>query len=202
MKISYITNSALVGTNASSLQIMKMCEQFTKLDNSVTLIAPNTGSKNISPFKYYGIESKFKILKIKFFKTFPVGLNYYLFSIFSIFFAIRNKADLIITRNFFICFLLSLIKKRCILEFHHDLSMEGRVIKFIVRYFNFLNSKNTVKIISITQSISDYFVENFNVNRNKIIILPSGSSELLNFKFNNNKKKLNIGYFGLIIQEA
>ena len=198
MKISYITNSALVGTNASSLQIMRMCEQFSKLDNSVTVIAPNTGLKNISPFKYFGIKNKFKILKIKFFKTFPIGINYYLFSLFSIFFAIRNKSDLIITRNFFVCFLLSLIKKKCIIEFHHDLLMEGRIVRFLVKNFNFLNSKNTVKIVSITKSISKYYIKNFKVNKDKIVVLPSGSSELKNFKFNENKKKLNIGYFGSI----
>lgn len=198
MKISYIANSAPVGTNASSLQIMKMCEQFTKLGNCVTLITPDSGLRNISPFKFYGIKSKFKVLRIKFFKKFPIGIYYYLFALLSIFFAIKGKTELVITRNFFVCFLLSIIKKKCILEFHHDLTMEGRIVKFIVKYFNFLNSNNTVKIVSITQSIADYFISNYNVDKNKIIILPSGSSEFKKFKFNKNKKKLNIGYFGLM----
>ena len=59
MKISYISNSAVPGSNASSLQIMRMCDEFSKLGNKVILITPNTGLSNINPFNFYGIKNYF-----------------------------------------------------------------------------------------------------------------------------------------------
>ena len=77
--------------------------------------------------------------------------------------------------------LLSLIKKRCILEFHHDLSMEGRVIKFIVRYFNFLNSKKLVGIAPFAKhSCKEYSLENIikviDLLRSKVSVILFGAA--------------------------
>ena len=199
MKISYISNSALPGSNANSLQIVKMCEQFTILNNTVNLIVPNTGLKNLNPYKFYGVKKKFFIKKIKIFKKFPVGLMYYLFSIVSIFYALKYKSDLIITRNYFVCFILTLIKKKCIFEFHHDMTMEGRIVRFILNNFNFLNSESVIKIIAITHSIKTHYINKYNVIKKKIIVLPSGTSlENTVVRINFKNKKLNIGYFGLV----
>ena len=45
MKICYLSNSAIPSTVASSLQIVKMCEAFSELNNEVVLITTNV-SKN------------------------------------------------------------------------------------------------------------------------------------------------------------
>ena len=39
MKICYLSNSAIPSDYASSIQIVKMCEAFTKLGNNVKLIS-------------------------------------------------------------------------------------------------------------------------------------------------------------------
>ena len=110
MKICYLANTAIPSTNASAIQIVKMCEAFSKLNNRVTLITTNSSSGNI--FNFYNIKSKFKFKKIKNFKKFPLGIKFYLFSIFSILESIKFKPDIYITRNFFTCFLLILFKKK------------------------------------------------------------------------------------------
>ena len=46
MKICYISNSAAPSMNASSLQTAKLCEGLSRHGNDVTLILPNTGSRN------------------------------------------------------------------------------------------------------------------------------------------------------------
>ena len=51
MKICYLANTAIPSTNASAIQIVKMCEAFSELKNHVTLITTNTSSGNI--FNYY-----------------------------------------------------------------------------------------------------------------------------------------------------
>ena len=81
MKICYLTNSAVPSNYASSIQIVKMCEAFSKLGNIVTLISRGD-NKNKSIFEYYDIKTKFNIKILKNFKTFPLGIRYYLFNYF------------------------------------------------------------------------------------------------------------------------
>jgi len=194
MKICYLANTAIPSTNASSIQIVKMCEAFSALKNHVTLITTNASNGNI--FNFYNIKTKFKFKKIKYFKKFPLGINFYLFSILSVIESIKFKPDIYITRNFFTCFFLILLKKKTILELHHGLNSEPRIIRFIVKNYNFLNSKYLVKLIAITNYAKNDYVSKYSIKANKIIVLPSGSSIKENYKYIIQKKKLNIGYFG------
>jgi len=194
MKICYLANTAIPSTNASAIQIVKMCEAFSELKNDVILITTNASSSNI--FNFYKIKTKFKFKKIKYFKKFPLGIKFYLFSILSIIESIKFKPDIYITRNFFTCFLLILFKKKTILELHHDLDTESRIVRFIVKNFNFFNSKYLVKLIAITNYVKYVYISKYSTKSNKIIVLPSGSSIKENYKYKINKKKINIGYFG------
>ena len=110
MKICYLANSAIPSSNASSIQIVKMCEGFSKLNHKVLLITTNVSDKKV--FDFYNVSSKFKIKKIKKFKTFPLGFKYYLFSIKSIIESFKFKPDIYITRNFFTSFLLTILRKK------------------------------------------------------------------------------------------
>ena len=199
MKILYISNSAAPSKNASSLQIIKHCEALQKLKNEVILILPNTGiSKNL--FNFYSINKKFKIIRLKFFKKFPLGVYYYLYSLMSVLVGISQKANLYITRNFFVCFLLILFNKKIIFEIHDSLNVEGRVVRFIQRIFKFLNSKNIIKIITTTNSLKINYSKYWSVNSKKITVLHNASSLKTKFVKSFNKKKLNIGYFGSVFQ--
>ena len=110
MRISYLFNSSLPSSNPGSLQVIKTCEAIKNQSNKVFLITPNTGlNKNIK--KFYGIKNIPIIKKLKYFKTFPQGANYYLFSLFSILYAISIKTEIYITRNLFTLFILILLKK-------------------------------------------------------------------------------------------
>ena len=194
MKICYLANTGMPSRNASAIQIVKMCEAFSELNNNVTLITTNTSSDNI--FNFYNIKKKFKLKRLKSFKKFPLGIKFYLFSILSIIESGKLKPDIYITRNFFTCFLLILLKKKTIIELHHGLKSESRIVRFIVKNFNFLNSKYIVKLIAITNYAKNHYVNKYSIKSNKIIILPSGSSIKENYQYKINKKKFNIGYFG------
>ena len=198
MKICYLVNTAIPSTNASAIQIVKMCEAFSELKNDVMLISTNVSSDNI--FNFYNIKTKFKFEKIKHFKKFPLGIKFYLFSIFSIIKSIKFKPDIYITRNFFTCFLLIILRKKLIFELHHDLNNESRVVRFLVKYFNFLNSSYIRKIIGITHGVKRVFVKKYNIDKNKIFVLPSGSSLKINFNYKYNKKNFKIGYFGSLYE--
>jgi hypothetical protein len=80
MNISYIANPSFPSHEPSSSQIVKTCEYLAK-ENEVSLIIPNTSKLRISIFNYYNIKFKFNVIKMLRFKKFPLGVNYYFFSI-------------------------------------------------------------------------------------------------------------------------
>ncbi len=196
MRICYLTNSEIPSTSANSIATVKICEAFTELKNEVILITRNIKSKNKDIYKFYDVKSKFKIKWIKNFDKFPLGFKYYLFSFISIIESLNFKPDLYITRNFFSCFLLVLLKKKVIIELHHDLNNESRIVKILMKLTRFLNSKYVLKIVTITKGIKSEYVDKKYIKESKTLLLPSGSSIKNNFKFKLKKKEFKIGYFG------
>ena len=198
-KIYYITYSAIPSILPSSLQIINTCENLSKNKNLVTLIKPGTGLKNISIKQFYGLKENIKIKEFSSIKSFPRGFNYYLYSFYCLYYIIQKKNPIIITRNYFVCFLLLIFKKKIILEIHHDTNIEGRLNKFILKYFNFLNKKNLINIIAISKSVKNLFIKKYFVDSKKITVLPSGSSLKANkLPTLNYNKRFKIGYFGSI----
>jgi glycosyltransferase involved in cell wall biosynthesis len=195
MRIAYLFNSSTPSSNPSSIQVVNTCSAFVELSNRVKLIVPNTGQKVLLR-KFYGINKSPKLIKLKYFNKFPLGINYYLFSFLSIAYAIFDKTELYITRNIFNLVLLNILKKKVIIEIHHDVHNEGRLVKFLCKHINVFNKKNIVKIVAITNAVKKYLVKNFKIDPEKIEVISSASS--FKFKFRNLKKKkfYNIGYFG------
>jgi glycosyltransferase involved in cell wall biosynthesis len=198
-KINYIHFSSIPSNLPSSLQVIKTCENFSKNNYKVTLIKPGTGNKKTSIKKYYGLKYDIRIKEFKSIKSFPLGLKFYLYCIYCLFFILTSKKSVNISRSYFITFLLLLFKQKVILEIHHDTKGESRVAKFILKYLNFLNDKNLINIVAVTNSVKNLFIKKYNVKSKKITVLPSGSSIRLNFKPSLNfGKRMKIGYFGSI----
>jgi glycosyltransferase involved in cell wall biosynthesis len=195
MKIIYLFNSSLPSFNANSLQVIHMCsEMATK--NEVLLIKPNTGLDE-SIFNFYGVVKNFKIKEVKFFKKFPQGINFYLFSLISILISLRYKPDIFFTRNFFTAYLLNLLNKKIIFEIHTDVIYEGRIIYYLLKLSKFLNSKKIIKLIFITDSLKNHYKNCYGINNSNTLVLPSASSKKNNI-IKKKSRKFNIGYFGLI----
>ena len=199
MNICYISNSAAPSKNASSLQTAKLCEALSKIGHKVILILPDTGYKGKKYHNFYDIKNKFKIKRVKYFKKFPTGVNYYLYSLISILTSSYKKQNLYITRNFFTCLLLCFFNKPHILEIHDDIQIEGRIVKFLVKYFKYLNNKNIVKIITTTNTLKKKYHKSYFVSKDKLLVLHNASSLKLKFKkYESLNRNLKIGYFGSI----
>tara|TARA_Y100000590_G_scaffold450494_1_gene590261 strand:+ start:176 stop:1291 length:1116 start_codon:yes stop_codon:yes gene_type:complete len=199
MRIGYIFNSSLPSSNPGSLQVIKTCEALMKHNNQVDLITPNTGL-NLTIKKFYNLKKIPTVHKLKFFRKFPIGVNYYLFSIFAALYSIKFKFDIIITRNPFTLLVLCLLKKKVIIEFHHDFSVESRIVRFLFYKFKILKNKNIIKIVAITENVKQFLIKDFKIDKNRIEVIASATD--LEFKFVKlkNKKNLNIGYFGSLEQ--
>ena len=194
MKICYLANTAIPSTNASAIQIVKTCESFSKLKHKVFLITTKVSNKEI--FNFYDVQTKFKYLRLKNFVKFPLGIKFYLFSIVSIFKSLSFKPDVYITRNFFTSFLLVILRKKVIFEIHHDIDLESRIVRYLVKNTKFLNSKRILKIIAISNFAKENYIKKYSVNEKKFIVLPSGTSIIQKFKYPIIKQKYNIGYLG------
>tara|TARA_B100001057_G_scaffold501302_1_gene623610 strand:+ start:27631 stop:28740 length:1110 start_codon:yes stop_codon:yes gene_type:complete len=197
MKIVYLFNSSVPSYNASSLQVVNMCNEISNSIGKLTLITPDTGL-NQSLSEHYGIKKNFDQIRIKKFKKFPRGLYYYLYSIYSIIFGIRLRPDIFITRNYFTLFLLLILRKKVIFEVHSSLSIEGRLNNFIVKYFKILDSKNIVNLVFITRSVKNFFYDKYKIKSRKSSILSSASGIRTFIPQNQKKLFLKIGYFGLV----
>ena len=198
MKICYISNSASPSKNASSLQTAKMCEYISKSGHEVKLILPDTGIKK-NFFKFYNIRNKFEVLRLRSFKKFPVGIFYYLYSFSAIFNSKPKEQNLYITRNFFTSLILSILKKKHILEIHDDILIEGRIVQFLIRYIKILNLRPIVKIITTTNTLKKKYLS-YGVKKNKIYTLHNASSLSTKFYISKKKKFLRIGYFGSVFK--
>ena len=198
-KINYVHFSSIPSYLPSSLQVIKTCESLSKNNYDVMLIKPGTGNKKFSIKKYYGLKHKVDIKEFTSINSFPQGLKFYLYCFYCLFFILKIKNSITISRSYFICYLLLLFRQKVILEIHHDIIGEGRITKFIFKYSNFLNNKNLLNIIAITKSVKNLFVDKYKVKSKKITVLPSGSSININLKPNLNfNKRMKIGYFGTI----
>jgi glycosyltransferase involved in cell wall biosynthesis len=198
MKICYISNSASPSNNASSLQTAKLCEYMSKKGHIVKLILPNTGYKK-NLLKYYNIKYKFKIKRIKNFNKFPIGINYYLYSIWAILKSNLNNQDLYLTRNFFTSFILNILNKEHILEIHDDIKIEGRIVRFLVKHVKILNLKYLIKIVTTTKTLKQKYIS-YGVTKKKIFVLHNASSLPSKFDKSRIKKNYKIGYFGSIFK--
>ena len=77
------------------------------------------------------------------------------------------------------------------MELHHDLNMESRIVRFLVKKIKFLNSP-CVKNYSNYKGVKNEYVESNIINSNKIVVLPSGSSIKKNLNFQQKKKFLKL----------
>lgn len=197
MKICYLSNNDMPSKMANSIQTIKMCEAFAQNGNDVLLICPNSEKIKNTIYKYYDVKTKFNFLKLKRYKKFPLGFYYYLFSLESILTSLKYKPDIYITRNFFTSFLLCLFRKKNILELHHPLEIESRVVRLLTKKLKFIKSKYLIRFIAISNEAKKYYLQFLNLNDKRILTLPSGSSlKKKSNIFKPKQKKLKVGVFG------
>ena len=85
MRIAFISNSIIPSRTANSIQVIKMCEAFSKNGHEVVLLAPDTKDdyekdvENI--YEFYGVKKNFKIKKL-WCPNIKLGVFFYTLSIF------------------------------------------------------------------------------------------------------------------------
>lgn len=68
MKLAYLSQSKIPSREANSIHVMKMCQAFSRLGHTVTLVAPNVRSGTeagiANPHAFYGVAPCFEVTKL------------------------------------------------------------------------------------------------------------------------------------------
>lgn len=179
-KLIYIMAGASTIPNekAHSVQIMKMCEAFARMGLEVELFTPDIRIdrklENIDPFKYYGIENRFKITRIPCLdlssaykyvkKSFYVQALFYAFM--ATLHALRRNSDIIYTRDFYTALLLTAKGKgdNLIYEIHEF--PRGYIRKFLE-----LRMVKKIHCVFISSTLKSLFEQHVH---GKFLVAPDG----------------------------
>lgn len=199
MKIYYVANSRMPTIKAYGLQIVKMCEAFTKIGFDCELIVPkrhrypNTGEGNI--LEYYNVKTPFRVTELKSPDLINIDLgsflNKMLFWIQQYFFALalkkylRGKDGIIYSRDQFALGLADSGKFKLFWEAHNfPKNIDSRFYKKILGKLNGL--------VVISEGLKNDFTGYY---RGPVLVAPDGV-DLEEFDVKTNKeearKKLNL----------
>ena len=200
MKIVYITNARLPTEKAHGVQIIKMIEALSSLNNEVVLISPNRIQNEISHktsvFDFYNVEKifehnlinfidpyKYRSLMPKFFYRFFSFLVNLLWGIKSAKIGSKLNGDFYIFRDNtpFSYLFCAIISKKCVIEFHDIPPFLSRLIFKL----GLMISGKTV-CFAVTNKLSEDLFHKFGKVKNlkKIDTLHDGVDLI---KFKNNK---------------
>lgn len=153
MRILYIANIRLPTERAHGVQIMKMCEAFSRAGHTVELVASARSTRiDTDPFSYYAVEPLFSIKKLS--RVDLLWLGYVGFWVEALIFAVfawryaRNKDAIVYSREELPLCLLSLAGKKVVWEAH------------IPRY-NILSRmvlRRSDKLVVISQGLKDFYI--------------------------------------------
>ena len=200
MKIVYITNARLPTEKAHGVQIIKMIEALSSLNNEVVLISPNRIQNEISHktsvFNFYNVEKifehnlinfidpyKYRSLMPKFFYRFFSFLVNLLWGIKSAKIGSKLNGDFYIFRDNtpFSYLFCAIFSKKCVIEFHDIPPFLSRLIFKL----GLIISGKTV-CFAVTNKLSEDLFHKFGKVKNlkKIDTLHDGVDLI---KFKNNK---------------
>lgn len=191
-KIIYITNVRLPTEKAHGLQIMKMCEAFSKSETnskskaqnlkfSVELIIPKrVNALRQDPFDYYGVGRFFEIKKLFcidlfWLKIVPAKLSFYIqwlsFGVFASLYAVfkyRQGSVIFYSRDWLILFFLCLFGLSPIAEIHDYKAEKPK------KWWRGYVAEKVKKIITNSGGTKKFLQEHYEILDNKILAAPNG----------------------------
>jgi len=171
MKFCYIANIRIPTERAHGIQIAKTCEALADLGAELVLVVPqrmNTIKKDT--YEYYGVKENFKIVFIPTLDLIHFGkigfvIQSMLFAIGAFLYLIKNKVDVVYSRNRLPLLCVLPIKSKKFWEVHD--AKKGFFTDFLCKRLN--------GIIAISNGLRDFYIrENF--SQDNIIVAPDGVS--------------------------
>ena len=179
LTINYIAEIILPSKSAQSIQVMKMCDAFSKKKNKTNLHVFNKDKTRI--YKNYNCSKKVKII------TYNINLNSFINRLIFAFNILikslkKKNSELYYSRSIVSAILLSQFKTNVILEIHHELKNFTYLIFWITYKLNFLKN---LKFVFFSKNLK----KTFNL-KNKSIVLDD-AVDLHSFKVIKKNKVFN-----------
>ena len=154
-EIIYLSELTLPSTSAQSLQILKMCDNFSNFKNVKLIIKNSQKNYNfLSIKKKYNLRNSFKIIDLNYKKE----LNFFTRLIFGIkaliFVKKLNSKQIVISRSIVSSLIFSIFGKKNILELHQE---NYGLSKFFFNIFRKTIFYKNLKFILIHNNLNKYF---------------------------------------------
>jgi len=166
MKLLYITNVYIPGMWAHSLQVMKMCEAFSKNGLEVELATGMKKDQEDKIFLYYNIKTKFKITKIPYLDLSSQGSS-------KINFLLRTLSFLLFTRLYVIFKKPDILYFRTLMAglFFSNYYIEVHELPPRLNRWHKITLKKAKKIVVLNTFLKEELI-NRGAEKEKIIIAP------------------------------
>ncbi len=131
MKLLYLANARIPTEKAHGLQIMKTCEALAAEGITVTLaVAQRRNEITLDPFEYYEVRRLFTLRALPSFDTVRYGkVGFWLqrisYVLSACVYALFARADVLYSRDIFLCAVLGAVGFRVVYEDHEPLKNHG-----------------------------------------------------------------------------
>ena len=183
-KLIYLTNIQAPAGDAQSIQVQAMAQSFGNIlgDNFIFVSPKNKLNEKLS--------SDFRWIKLKTGGKISRNLRYFLVTLKSLSIILKEKPDIIFSRDIGVVFIYRLLGIETCYEIHKP--FETKMGKF---FFKLIAQK--IKIVSISDNLKNYIIEKYNLERENILVAHDGVF-LKDFeKIKLTKKELKKKYLGL-----
>ncbi len=200
MKITYISNSNIPSRAANSIHVMKVCQAFSALGHSITLLAPDRigkyeeGVENI--YNYYGVQHTFEVVKLPWLR-FLKGKSY-LYGFFSAIKAYLMRPDMVFSRHLYGAFFSCFVGLKVVFESHSPIDPSNRLDSKL--FTKMISNKNFTHLVVITNALKKYYLDKYPQLDKKIIVAPDGADPIdvltRPFNFDTKVDRMQVGYVG------
>lgn len=183
-KLYYVTYQSFPAQTANSIQTISNIKYFVRNNYDVTLFFPlreKRSSANLNDIQsFYSFNDKFIIRgikhylpfgRIKFFKKILFHISHFLWSLWVIFFILRNEdePEYYLTRSDWVLLFLGLQNKNVIFECHQFSKIRRIVLNLVIK-------KKNVKVIFLNQELLKYSKFSSTLS-NKLLVAHNGFDE-------------------------
>lgn len=200
-RLYYLSSSQIPSQKANSIQVMKMCQAFSKHFEKVFLFAVKTDEKT-NPFDFYKVSATFEIKLLKRPKIKFINKIIYAIKVLRELW-LAKAGGVIFSRDVFSTGLLSFFYSRNFTIFFEAHAPPSNILRKWVLKRIFLNS-NFSKLVTISGALKKEYLRLYpDLSENKIVVAHDGADlsqipeSMINpTDFNLKGKKLKLGYIG------
>ena len=199
-RVAYIARAAVPSGSTNSIHVAKISDAFASISEDFCLIV-HGGDTKANLRDIYGVRNEFPVYRIDPGSSGRIGQLRWGHKAVKL--ARTNGSNVIVTRDPFTALYAVLTGMETVLDLHGDIKhLTGRFYR-MMRLRCFVSSKR-FHLVTISQGLKDFYVENYGLEPDRIAVLPDGvdveefaaySDKPLKL----NKDSLHIGYFGKIL---